>query len=124
VVLVVISAAGCGRANALGDLKYFPGAGVVGTTSFAGERYGFPDATWDQVELRSSAPYPQVHDFYAKTAIPGWTSTFESENRKSNGRVYSRYLADDRRRRFYAITVEEREASHDVSVLLRRGTAR
>jgi hypothetical protein len=38
--------------------------------------------------------------------------------------VYNRYLADGRRRRFYVITVEERQASHDVSVLLRRGIAK
>jgi hypothetical protein len=124
IVLAVLWAAACGRADVLGDVKFFPGASVVGSTSFVGEAYGFPRATWEQVELRSAGPYQQVHDFYAKTTIAGWTSTFESETPKSDGHVYTRYLADGRRRRFYVITVEERRTSHDVSVLLRRGVAK
>ncbi len=124
IVAVVLVMAACGRGNALGDLQYFPGAAFVGRTSFVGEAYGFPRATWEQVELRSAAPYERVRDFYAKADIGGWTSTLESESPKSDGRLYTRFLADGRRRRFYVITVEERQASRDVSVLLRRGLAK
>ncbi len=123
-MLAVIWAAACGRGDALGDLKFFPGSAVVGATSFVGEAYGFPRSAWEQVELRSAAPYEQVRDFYAKATIPGWTSTFESESPKSSGRVFTRFLADGRRKRFYVIAIEERQASRDVSVLLRRGVAR
>jgi hypothetical protein len=116
--------AACGRSDRLGDLKYYPGGSVVGATSFVGEAFGFPKASWEQVELRSEAPYVQVRDFYSKTAIRGWTSTFESEIPKSDGRVYSRYLADRTRRTFYIVTVEERQRSRDVGIILRRGLAR
>lgn len=123
-VLALLLAAGCARRAALGDLTYFPGSATIGTTSFVGERYGFPHASWEQVELRAEAPYEQVRDFYARLAVDGWTSTFDNESPKSTGRLYLRYLADARRRTFYVIAVEEREGSRDVSVLLRRGLAR
>ncbi len=120
--LIVVAA--CARGDRLGDLPYFPGSTRVGRTSLVGEAYGFPRAEWSQVELRSSAPYEQVRDFYAKLAISGWTSTFESEAPKSAGRVYNRFLADAKRREFYIVTVEERQASRTVTILLRRGLAR
>ncbi len=123
-VAVALVVAACGRGNALGDLQYFPGAAFVGATSFVGESYGLPRSAWEQVELRSAATYEQVRDFYAQFAILGWSSTFESDSPKSTGRVYTRFLADERRRRFYVITVEERQASRDVSILLRRGLAK
>lgn len=116
--------AACGRGAALGDLAYFAGASVTGSTTFVGEAYGFPRAAWEQVELRARAPYERVRDFYAGLRISGWTSTFENESRKATGRVYMRYLADSRRRTFYVIVVEERQRSGDVSILLRRGIAR
>lgn len=122
--VVALAVASCRRGDALGDLRYFPGATFVGSSSFVGEAYGFPRAAWEQVELRTEAPYPRVRDFYAQTAIGGWTSTFESEATKSDGRVFSRYLADARRKQFYVITVEERVAARSVSVFLRRGAAR
>ncbi len=124
ILLALLVTASCGRHDALGDLRYFPGAAVVGSTSFVGDAYGLPRSAWEQVELRSAAPYQQVRDFYAKATISGWTSTFESESPKSDGRVYSRFLADVGRKRFYVITVEERKTSHDVSVVLRRGIAK
>jgi len=111
------------RKDALGDLPYFPGSTHVGGTTFIGEAFGFPQAAWEQVELRSQAPFEQVRDFYAKITIRGWTSTFESESPKSTGRVYLRLLADNRRKQFYVVSVEERQPSRDVSVLLRRGRA-
>jgi hypothetical protein len=114
----------CGRNAALGDLAYFPGATIVGSTSFVGEAYGFPRASWDQVELRTEAPYGEVRDFYTKLDIRGWTSAFENESTKSAGRVYTRVLADARRRTFYVITVEERTGTRDNSVLLRRGLSK
>lgn len=123
VLLAAALFAGCGRRDRLGDLPYFPGATHVGATSFVGEAHGFPRSAWEQIELRSTAPYEQVREFYAKVAVGGWTSTFESEMTKSDGRVYSRYLADGRRRRFYVLTVEERQASRTVTILLRRGLA-
>ncbi len=124
ILLAVLAIGACGRGDALGDLTYYPGATVVGSTSFVGEAFGFPRSAWEQVELRAEAPYEQVRDFYAKFTIGGWTSTFESEAPKSTGRVFSRYLADGQRRRFYAITVEERQTPRDVSVLLRSGVAK
>jgi hypothetical protein len=123
-VLALALAAGCGRAQALGDLTYFRDASVVGTTSTEGEAFGFPASRWEQVELRSTAPYERVRDFYAGMTVRGWTSTFENESAKSTGRVYSRYLADTQRRVFYVIVVEEHERSKDVSIILRRGLAR
>lgn len=122
--LIVIGIAACGRGSALRDLPYAPGATVVGETSFVGEMFGFPRSAWEQVELRVEQPYEQVRDFYAKVAIRGWTSTFESEKAKDTGRGFNRYLADARRRQFYVITVEERRASKDISVLLRHGLAK
>ncbi len=122
--LAAIAVAGCSRRDRLADLPYFPGAAYVGATSFVAEQFGFPPAAWEQVELRSTVPYEQVRAFYAKTEISGQTATFESELRKSGGRVYSRFMADRQRRRFYAITVEERSAARDTSVLLRYGVAR
>lgn len=123
-LLVVLGIGACGRGTALQDLPYFPGATVVGQTSFVGESFGFPRSAWEQVELRVEAPYERVRDFYAKVSIGGWTSTFESESPKSTGRVFNRFLADGRRQRFYVITVEERLAPRDVSVLLRHGVAK
>lgn len=122
-LLAAVVAAACSRTNGLGDLKYYPGASRVGETSFAGEMFGFPAASWEQVELRSEAPFEHIRDFYAGARIAGWTSTFESEASKRPGRVYTRYLADTKRRTFYVITVEERRRTRDVSVLLRRGLA-
>jgi hypothetical protein len=116
--------AGCGRTAALGDLRYYPGATVVGSTSFVSEAFGFPRSSWEQVELRVRAPYEQVREFYKAAVVSGWTSTFESETTKSGGRFFTRYLADGPRKRFYTITVEERQILGDVSVLLRRGRAR
>jgi hypothetical protein len=116
-------AAACGRNAALGDLSFFPGATVVGSTTFVGEAYGFPRASWEQVELRTEAPYRQVRDFYANLNIRGWTSAFENESKKSQGRVYTRVLADSRRRTFYVVTIEERPGSKDNGVILRRGLA-
>jgi len=121
---VALWATGCSRADALGDLKYYPGATVVGSTSYVGEAFGFPRSAWEQVELRTQAPYEQVRDFYRSATIPGWASTFETETQKSAGRLFTRFLTDRGRNRFYAITVEERQASGDVSVLLRRGLAK
>ena len=122
--LIVIGIAACGRGSALRELPYAPGAIVVGETSFVGEMFGLPRSAWEQVELRVERPYEQVRDFYAKFAISGWTSTFESESAKASGRAFNRFLADGRRRQFYVITVEERLASRDTSVLLRRGLAK
>ncbi|MGQ0550405.1 MAG: hypothetical protein ACT4PY_12145 [Armatimonadota bacterium] len=124
VPLIVIGIAACGRGSALRDLPYAPGAIVVGETSFVGEMFGFPRSAWEQVELRVERPYEQVRDFYAQVAIRGWTSTFESESTKGGGRVFNRFLTDARRRQFYVITVEDRPASRDTSVLLRRGLAK
>jgi len=121
---VVLWTTGCSRARALGDVKYYPGATVVGSTSFVGEMLGFPRASWEQVELRTQAPYEQVRDFYRAATVSGWASTFEGEAAKSAGRLFTRFLADGSRKRFYAITVEERQIHGDVSVLLRRGLAR
>lgn len=126
-LIAVLAVAGCariGRGARLGALPYFPGAAVVGSTSFVGELSGFPRASWDQVELRSQARFEQVRDFYAKVEIKGWSSKFETEVPKRTGRVFTRFLADNRRREFYTITIEERVPSKDVSVLLRRGLAR
>lgn len=123
-VLLAAALAACGRGRALGELRYFPGATVVGTDSFVREAFGFPRAAWDQVELRTAAPYERVRDFYAGMAVKGTTSSFSSETTKSAGRVYTRFMADHGRRHFYAVTVEERQASRDVGVLLRRGIAR
>ncbi|MDQ7858624.1 MAG: hypothetical protein QN174_05450 [Armatimonadota bacterium] len=124
VVALALAVVACSRPAALGVVPYFPGAARVGTTSFIGEAHGFPAARWEQVELRTQAPYPQVREFYQRVRVSGWTSTFESEVPKSTGRVFSRYLADGRRRTFYVITVEERARSRDVLILLRRGIAR
>jgi hypothetical protein len=121
---VIALAAGCSRTNALGDLRYFRGATVVGSTSSSGEAFGFPSARWEQIELRSQAPYEQVRDFYARLDVRGWTSTFENESSKSTGRVYWRYLADNARQVFYVVMVEERQPSKDVSIILRRGLAK
>jgi hypothetical protein len=123
-LLAVLAVAACSRGAALGDLTYFPGASVTGSTAFIGEAYGFPRAAWEQVELRSGAPYEQVRDFYAGLWVSGWTSTFEHESRKATGRLFMRYLADSRRRTFYVIVVEERQRSRDVGIVLRRGLAR
>jgi hypothetical protein len=119
-----VLAAGCGRTATLGDLRYYPGATVVGSTSFVGEAFGFPRSAWEQVELRVRAPFEEVRDFYRSVVVSGWTSTFESETTKSGGRFFTRYLADGPRKRFYAMTVEERQVLGDVSILLRRGRAR
>lgn len=119
----VLLAAACGRGDRLGDLPYFPGSTHVGKASSIGEAHGLPKSKWEQVELRSAAPYEQVREFYAKVTISGWTSTFESETPKSAGRVYSRFLADAKRKQFYVVTVEERQASRTVAILLRRGLA-
>ena len=122
--LLALAVAGCGRRDRLGDLRFFPGASYVGSTSSAGEQFGFPPASWEQVELRVQAPFEKVRDFYAKTEISGQTATFESELPKSTGRVYNRFMADQSRRRFYALTVEERTPLGHVSVLLRYGVVR
>lgn len=116
--------AACGRGERLGDIPYFPGSTLVGKAASVGEAHGFPRAEWEQNELRSTAAYEQVRDFYAKVAISGWTSTFESEMPKSVGRVYNRFMADAKRKQFYVITVEERQASKTVTILLRRGLAK
>ncbi|MDR7485538.1 MAG: hypothetical protein QN187_09435 [Armatimonadota bacterium] len=126
VVLVLAAAAVIAvrtRTDRLGDLPYFPRATRVGSTTFAAESFGFPQAAWEQVELRSQATFEQVRDFYATLTIRGWTSTFESESPKRTGRVYLRLLADGRRRQFYVIRVEERQPSRDVGILLRHGRA-
>lgn len=124
-LLAVVLIAACGRpAGALGDLRYFPGAAAVGSTSSEGEFFGFPRAEWEQVEMRTQASYAEVKAFYAKAGPKNWTSIFESELPKSTGRVYSRYLADGQRRTFYVITIEERQQSKDVAIILRRGLAR
>lgn len=123
-VVAALAVAACGRPASLGAVPHYPGATRVGTATFTGESYGFPLAAWEQIELRTRAPYPQVREFYQRARVPGWTSTFESEVPKSDGRVFSRYLADSRRRTFYVITVEERTRSRDVVILLRRGVAR
>lgn len=120
----VLLAAACGRGDRLGDLPNFPGSTHVGRSSSVGEAYGFPWSKWEQIELRSAAPYVQVREFYAKLTISGWTSTFESETPKNAGRVYYRFLADAKRKQFYVVTVEERQASRSVAILLRRGLAR
>jgi hypothetical protein len=124
-VLVAAVTAGCGRpADALGDIRYFPGATLVGSSSSEGEAFGFPRAAWEQIELRAQASYAEVKAFYAAAGPKNWTSAFESELSKSTGQVYSRYLADAERRTFYVITVEERRPSKDVAIILRRGLAR
>ncbi|MGH7407742.1 MAG: hypothetical protein ACREKF_07005 [Candidatus Methylomirabilales bacterium] len=105
-------------------MKYYPGATVVGSTSFVGEAFGFPRSSWEQVELRTQAPYEQVRDFYRAATVPGWASTFDGEAQKSAGRLFTRFLADRSRKQFYVITVEERQILGDVSVLLRRGLAK
>jgi hypothetical protein len=122
--LCAAAAAGCARRDRLGDLPFFPGATFVGSTSGTGERFGFPAARWEQVELRSQAPYEKVRDFYARMTPPGQTAAFENELPKATGRVYHRFLADRERRRFYAVTVEERSPTRDVSIVLRYGVAR
>lgn len=122
--LLALAVAGCGRRDRLGDLPFVRGASYVGSTSSVGEQFGFPPASWEQVELRVQAPFEKVRDFYAKTELSGQTATFESELPKSTGRVYTRFMADQSRRRFYAITVEERVTLGHVSVLLRYGVAR
>jgi hypothetical protein len=123
--VVLLTAAGCRRGtSALGDLPYYPNATVVGTTTFEGEAFGFPRASWEQIELRTTAPFADVRTFYARVTIRGWTSTFESEVPKFGGRSYLRLLADNRRRQYYVIAVDERKSSKDVSILLRRGLAR
>lgn len=124
VALCALAATGCARPDRIGDLPFFPGALYVGSTSTTGEQFGFPPASWQQVELRTQAAFDKVRDYYAKTAIRGQTATFESEQPKSTGRVYNRFMADQARRRFYAITVEERAALGHVSILLRYGVAR
>ena len=122
--LCALALAGCGRRDRVGDLPFFPGASYVGSTSTVGEQFGFPPASWEQVELRIQAPFDKVRDFYAKTEIRGQTGTFENELPKSTGRVYNRFMADQSRRRFYVVTVEERAALGHVNVLLRYGVAR
>ncbi|MBM3469912.1 MAG: hypothetical protein FJX73_03870 [Armatimonadetes bacterium] len=122
-VPAMLLAGACGRGDRLGDIPYFPGSTHVGRASSVGEAHGFPRSKWEQIELRSTAPYDQVREFYAKLTISGWTSTFESEIPKSAGSVYYRFLADAKRRQFYVITVEERQASRTVTILLRRGLA-
>lgn len=121
---LVLAAGACGRRGVLGELRYFPGAKVVERSSRVGEAFGFPRSEWTLVELRVVASFERVRDFYAGAVIPGTTSAFESAVAKSAGRVYSRYLADSRRQEFYAITVEERQGSREVTVILRRGVAR
>lgn len=123
-VPTMLLTAACGRGDRLGDLPYFPGSTHVGRASSVSEAHGFPRSKWEQIELRSAAPYDQVREFYAKLTISGWTSTFESETPKSAGRVYYRFLADAKRKQFYVVTVEERQASRTVAILLRRGLAR
>jgi len=122
--LCAMAVAGCNRRDRLGDLPFFPGASYVGSTSTVGEQFGFPAASWEQVELRTQTPFETVRDFYAKIELGGQTATFENELPKSTGRVYNRFMADQPRRRFYAVTVEERTRPRDVSVLLRYGVAR
>ena len=122
--MVMVFAACSRQPDALGDFKYYRGATMVGTVSFEGEAFGFPRARWDQVELRTQAGYAEVKAFYAKAGPQDWTSTLESEQPRSAGRLYSRYLADSRRRTFYVITIEERQPSRDVAIILRRGVAR
>jgi hypothetical protein len=119
---VALLAAACARAPAsIGSLPYFPGAVVVGTTSFDGPLVGFPQASWTQVELRSEAKYEQIRDFYKQKALVNPGAAFENESQKRGGRIFLRFLSDRRRTEFYTITVEERTASRDVSILLRRG---
>lgn len=122
-VPAMLMTAACGRGDRLGDLPYFPESTHIGRASSIGEAHGFPRSRWEQVELRSTKPYDEVREFYAKLKVGGWTSTFESESPKSAGRVYYRFLADAKRRQFYVITVEERQASRTVAILLRRGQA-
>jgi hypothetical protein len=118
----ILLAAGCSRApRSVGILPHFPGATVVGTTSFEGPFAGFPRASWTQVELRSQAKYEQVRDFYKERVLQNPGAAFENESQKRGGRIFTRFLSDRARTEFYAITVEERTASSDVSVLLRRG---
>lgn len=112
----------CSRAStAIGVLPYFPGAVIVGTTSFDGPLAGFPQAAWTQVELRSQAKYEEIRDFYKQKALPHPGAAFENESQKRGGRIFTRFLSDRSRQEFYTIKVEEREASRDVSVVLRRG---
>lgn len=124
VLACVLAVASCARRDRLGDLPFFPGASYVGSTSSTGEQFGFPAARWEQVELRTQAPFETVRDFYARTTLPGQTATFENELPKSTGRVYNRLMADQQRRRLYAVTVEERAGARDVSIVLRHGVAR
>ncbi len=123
-LVLALAVAACGRGEALGELRYFPGSTLVGRSSRVGEAFGFPRSEWSHVELRVVAKYERVREFYERAKIPGTTSAFESEVPKSSGRVYSRYLADSPRKRFYAITVEERQGSREVTISLRRGVAR
>jgi hypothetical protein len=121
-VVGALLAAGCSRApTSVGILPFFPGAVVVGTTSFDSPLVGFPQASWTQVELRSEAKYDQIRDFYKQKALQNPGAAFENESKKRGGRIFTRFLSDRRRTEFYTITVEERTASRDVSILLRRG---
>lgn len=119
-----LAASACGRRDGLGDLPTFPGATVVGRTSFEDAAFGFPAARWEQVELRTTARFEQVRDFYRGVTVRDQAAVFETEVPKHRGRLYARYLSDRPRRTFYVVTVEERPATRDVSILLRRGIAR
>lgn len=125
VIAGVLLAAACGRRGGLGDLRPFPGATEVGTSTFVAESlYGFPRASWQQMELRTHAPYAEVRDFYKQLSLRSQSSAFESEVPKSDGRLYYRIAADAGRKTFYVVTVEERRRARDVSIVLRRGVAK
>ncbi len=112
---------GCGaRGESVGILPYYPKAEVVASGEHQGKAFGFGPAAWTRVDLQVRAPYEKVRDFYTRIRPTGWTSTLTNETKKESGRRFDRYLADARRREFYAIQVRE-EARGVVHITLAWG---
>ncbi len=126
VLLVALLLTGCRARGEVGVLPYYPGAQVVTVSESQGKAFGFGPAAWRRVDLTARDSYARVRMFYADIRPEGWTSTLTNETTKETGRRYDRYLADARRREFYAIQIWE-QAEGTVHITLawgrRRGSA-
>lgn len=119
-LLLALLLTGCRQRGEVGILPYYPGAQVVTIGESRGKAFGFGPAAWTRADLTVRAPYERVRDFYASISPTGWTSTLVNETRKETGRRYDRYLADARRREFYAIQIRE-EPGGLIRITLARG---
>lgn len=125
-LLVALLLTGCRARGEVGILPYYPGAQVMTIGESRGKAFGFGPAAWTRADLTARDSYERVRDFYASISPTGWTSTLVNETTKETGRRYDRYLADARRREFYAIQIWE-QAEGTVHITLawgrRRGSA-